>query len=259
MLTYKLMGIILKVASDRRTIVTWLKKGRETITSPLNSSEERFSFAKSCAQTRPAPRRDDEFTLPVLTPRLRSVCEDLFWRFRFRMACLHLCWRIKQVTKQNGVALYFHSFLIRKEMAKFMHRPCFWVRARVMTGIKPWKNAALPFKRHCSTHSVFRNKKRMTTNGLSRCFIWKPMRLEYCASRLFSFVIWCTAVETTFENATKSLMNIFKKFPLFYLFPRTPNLLFGQLGDPETECLLFFLYKSTDITCNDHQNHPLPP
>ncbi len=46
MLTYKLMGIILKVASDRRrTMVPKKEEERETITSPLNSSGERFSFA----------------------------------------------------------------------------------------------------------------------------------------------------------------------------------------------------------------------
>lgn len=104
----------------------------------------------------------------------------------------------------------------------------------------------------------------MTTNAQAKSVLYLKTNalLVYRLGALhvfyFSyFVIWCTAVETTFKNTTpppkkKILMNNFKKFPLFYLFflERIQNLLFGRSGNRRLIIillLLIYIYKSTDI------------
>jgi hypothetical protein len=135
------MGIILKVASDRRTIVPKKEeeeeRERETITSPLNSSGERFSFANrvhrhdmlcstdSCIYTAIVEMTSSRYLFSRLG-YIRSVCEEeCLTILRCRMACLSFALEKEKekITKQNAVTLYFHSFFILKgngEIHEFM-------------------------------------------------------------------------------------------------------------------------------------------
>lgn len=93
------------------------------------------------------------------------------------------------------------------------------IHARVFESAHAWWPTHKTLK-ECSHHSFEKSTMLLSyphtvcfeinrgwpqTRRQSRCFIWKPMRFWSIALHVFSFsyfVIWCTAVETTFKNTT---------------------------------------------------------